>query len=229
MKLCIIMIGVSRPSSNIIIKNINNNILYFKSAYPNHTFDFIVCTYINESYSDILNYCITNKITSCFIEPIKDSDIPKELILPPPNNNRYRMFYSMNYILNKISNIYDGVIRLRIDTEIKSFEIMENIKPNNYYTAMQTNKSCSDNIGYATLEVMKNVWKFKNCFMNAFNNETLLFNAIIKNSYSIQEFKFHYILYQNNSEFFNGVQQWSKGNREWKYDGNNYINGDRLD
>ena len=162
MKLCIIMIGVSRPSSNIIINNINNNILYFRSAYPNHTFDFIVCTYINESYNDILSYCNTNQITSCFMEPIKDSDIPKELILQPPNNNRYRMFYSMNYILNKISNIYDGVIRVRIDTQIKSFELVENIKPNTYYTAMQTNKSCSDNIGYANLEVMKNVWNYKN-------------------------------------------------------------------
>ena len=55
MKVCVIMIGVSRPSSNIIIKNINNNIMYFKSVYPNHTFEYIVCTYINESYSEILN------------------------------------------------------------------------------------------------------------------------------------------------------------------------------
>jgi len=228
MKLCIIMIGVSRPSSNIIINNINNNILYFRSAYPNHTFDFIVCTYINESYNDILSYCNTNQITCCFMEPIKDSDIPKELVLPPPNNNRYRMFYSMNYILNKISNIYDGVIRVRIDTQIKSFELVENIKPNTYYTVNDVNNSCSDNIGYANLEVMKNVWDLKNCFITAINNETVLYNAIKKYYYSIEQFKFHYILYQDNSQYFNGIKQWSRKNREWKYDGRTYIRGNTV-
>jgi len=235
MKINIVMVGVSRPSSQRIIENINNNILFFRNTYPQHTFDFIVCTYINESYNDILKYCEESKLFHYFIEPIHASDIPKELeqymYKSSPDfisKNRYRMFYSMNYVINKIPDEYDVVIRLRIDTEIKSFELFDNIKPNIYYTVIDTETSCSDNIGYAKLEVMKKVWDLKNCFIKAHNNETLVYNAILKNSYSIQQFKFDYILYQNNSDMFDGVLQWSKSNRRWIYDGKTYIRGQHL-
>jgi len=224
MKLIVTMVGVCRPSSKRIIQNISNNILFFKNNYPQHIFDFIICSYKNENYNDVLNYCEENKIKNYFIEPIKDSDIPKELILPPPNNNRYRLFYSMDYIMNKIEDC-DGVIRIRIDTEIIFFELFDSIKSNTYYTIIDTHTSCSDNIGYSKLEVMKKVWDLRNCFVKAFNSETLVYNCIINNSYSIQQFKFNYILYQNTSEFFNGIRQWSRRNRQWIYDGNNYING----
>lgn len=232
------MVGVSRPSSKQIIENIHNNILFFRNTYPQHIFDCIVCTYINENYKDVLNYCEENKIMNYFIEPIKDSDIPKKLdkyiTRDSPDilsKNRYRMFYSMNYIINKIPNIYDGIIRLRIDAEIKSFELFDSIKPNVYYTVMDKNDFCSDNIycsdniGYAKLEVMKKVWDLKNCFIRAINSEVLVYNAIKKNLYSIEQFKFHYILYQDNSEFFDGIKQWSRRNREWTYDGNTYSKG----
>jgi hypothetical protein len=72
---------------------------------------------------------------------------------------------------------------------------------------------------------MKKVWDLKNCFVKARDCETLLFNAIINNSYRIKQFKFNYILYQTTSEFFNGIRQWSRRNRQWIYDGKEYING----
>jgi type IV secretory pathway VirB6-like protein len=131
----------------------------------------------------------------------------------------------MNYVINKIPDEYDVVIRLRIDTEIKSFEMIDNIKPNIYYTVIDSVISCSDNIGYAKLEVMKKVWDLKNCFIKAPNNEGVVYNAILKNSYSIQQFKFDYILYQNNSRVFDGVLQWSRNNRRWIYDGETYTRG----
>jgi hypothetical protein len=62
-----------------LIENINNNVLFFRNTYPQHTFDFIVCTYVNESYNDILHCCEKSQIIHYFIEPIKDSDIPKKL------------------------------------------------------------------------------------------------------------------------------------------------------
>ena len=219
------MIGVSRPSSQRIIENIKNNMIFFRNTYPNHTFEFIVCSYINENYKDILKYCEETKIVSYFIEPIKDSDVPKELLLAPPNNNRYRVFYSMNYILSKINDEYDAIIRLRLDTEIKSIELFDNIKPNIYYTVIDTINSCSDNIGYAKLEVMKKVWDLNNAFIKGSNNEHVVYSAIMKNSYSIEQFKFHYRLYQDNSKYFDGVLQWSKKNREWIYDGKKYTRG----
>ena len=232
MKIGVIMAGASRPSSKRIIENIHNTISFFRSTYPRHTFDFIVCTYTNEGYTDILHYCESNKIINHFIEPIKDSDIPKELdrflCADSPDltsKNRYRMFYSMNYVVNKLADDYDGVIRLRIDAEIKSFDLSDSIKPGVYYTVLDSKTSCSDNIGYARPDVMKNVWDLKNCFVKAVNNETLVYNAIAKHSYRIEQFKFNYIMYQDNSEYFNGVKQWSKRNREWIYDGTDYIRG----
>ena len=232
MSICVVMVGASRPSSEQIIKNIKNNILYFRKKYPIYTFDFIVCTYINESYNDILNFCETNKITSYFLNPIKDSDIPEELDKYMHSDspdlrskNRYRMFYSMDYLMNKISNDYRAIIRLRIDSEIKLFNLVD-IEPNIYYTIADTETSCSDNIGYASPEVMKKVWDLKNCFVDAFSNETLVYKAITSNSFKIKPFIFKFVLYQNNCDFFDGIYQWSKRNREWAYDGKKYIRND---
>ena len=224
MKVCVAMVGCLRPSSERIIKNIENNILFFRNTYPQHTIDFIVCAYINDNYNCVLNYCEKNKITNYFIPPINDSDIPKEFLLPPPNNNRYRMFYSNSYVFNKISDEYDAVVRLRIDTEIQSFQLFDNIESNYYYTVIDTETSCSDNIGYGKLEVMKKVWDLKNC-VPAFNNETAIFSSIQKNSYTIEQFNFDYILYQDNSDYFDNVRQWSKNNRRWIYDGKTYTRG----
>ena len=61
------MVGVSRPSSQRIIENIKNNMIFFRNRYPTHTFEFIVCSYINENYNDILKYCHESKIISYFI------------------------------------------------------------------------------------------------------------------------------------------------------------------
>jgi hypothetical protein len=62
MKICVVMVGVSRPSSQRIIENINANVLFFRNTYPEHTFDFIVCTYVNENYKNILDHCKEKKL-----------------------------------------------------------------------------------------------------------------------------------------------------------------------
>jgi hypothetical protein len=144
------------------------------------------------------------------------------------SKNRYRLFYSMNHILHKITNDYDAILRLRIDTEIQSFELADTILPYTYYTVIDTETSCSDNIGYGSCEVMKKVWDLKNCFVKAMSNEHLVFMAIRKNSYRIKQFKFDYIMYQDNSESFDGVKQWSKRNRRWIYDGKTYVKGEQI-
>jgi hypothetical protein len=142
MKICVLMAGVVRPTLEQIIQNIENNISFFLTNYPLHTFDFVICSYKNNHYENLHNYCNVHKIQSYFLEPIDICDIPKELVLPPPNNNRYRLFYSMNYVTSKISTDYDCVIRLRIDTEIKSFELVDTIQPHTYYTVIDTSTSC---------------------------------------------------------------------------------------
>jgi len=94
-----------------------------------------------------------------------------------------------------------------------------------YYTVKDTNSSCSDNIGYGKLEVMKQVWDLKHCSSASINNEHAIYNSIIKNSYCIKEFKFDYILYQDNAKYFDNILQWSRNNRRWIYDGKTYTKG----
>ena len=235
MKVCVLMVGAARPSAERVIENIRNNITFFTSNYPNYTFDFVVCTYKNKNFTEILNFCEMNRIIVHPLEPINDSDIPKRLddfvFSSSPDftsKNRYRLFYSMNHVLSKISYQYDCIIRLRIDTEIKTFELVDKIQPSTYYTVIDTIASCSDNIGYANLDVMKRVWELDNCFVKANNAEILVFKAVKKNSFRISQFKFRYIMYQDDSEYFDGVKQWSRRTREWAYDGKTYVRGEGV-
>jgi serine/threonine-protein kinase RIO1 len=72
---------------------------------------------------------------------------------------------------------------------------------------------------------MKRIWTLENCFIKSVNNEALVYNSIKKNNFSIKEFKFSYILFQSNDEYFDGIKQWSRRNRRWIYNGIEYIRG----
>ena len=235
MKVCVLMVGAARPKAEQVIENIRNNMAFFITNYPNYTFEFVICTYKNESFTAISEFCETNGVAVHPLEPINDSDIPKVLeglVFPSSpdvtSKNRYRLFYSMSHVLSKIQNGYDCIIRLRIDTEIKAFELVDTIQSGTYYTVIDTVTSCSDNIGYGNPGVMKKVWELDNCFVKANNAEILVFKAIQKNSFRISQFKFRYIMYQDDSEYFDGVKQWSRRNREWAYDGKTYTRGERV-
>ena len=226
------MVGVTRPNSEQIIKNISNNLLYFKTNYPAHTFELAICSYKNNDYLPVVEYCNSNNILNYYIDPINNSDIPEKLYDSMYSNspdlhtkNRYRMFYSMNYIMERLEK-YDCVIRLRIDTHVEHFELFDTLRENTYYTVIDEQcKSCSDNIGYSSQDIMKNVWALKNCFIKSVNPEELVFNSIKKNKVFIKQFKFSYILFQSNDAYFNGIKQWSRRNRQWIYDGVEYIRG----
>ena len=238
MRVCVLMVGAARPSAERVVENIRKNVAFFTANYPNYTFDFVVCTYKNESFTVISKFCEANGVTVYPLEPINDSDIPKVLdglVFPSSpdftSKNRYRLFYSMSHVLSKISEQktpYDCIVRLRIDTEIRAFELLDTIQPSTYYTVIDTSVSCSDNIGYASPGVMKKVWELDNCFVKANNAEILVFKAIEKNSFRISQIKFRYVMYQGDSEYFDGVKQWSRRNREWAYDGKTYVRGERV-
>lgn len=230
MKVCVILIGVVRPTAEQIIENISTNIAYFCATYPQHTFDFKVCSYKNSLYQPVENYCKENNINHIFLQHIEDSEIPSEYILPPPSQNRYRMFYSMNYVLQTLAKEqYDCVIRLRLDTKIRNFQITQELCDNVYYTYFDSiSGKCNDNIGYGTYKVMANIWSIKNLLLKSLGNEEIIYKSVKKYKYSLKYFNFHYILYQSDSEYFDGIKQWSRRNREWIYDGNTYIEGRNI-
>ena len=222
MKVCVTMVGVCRPSFERIKQNIESNIAFFSNNYKEHTFTFVVLSYINVFHDDLSKFCNEIGIEAYFIPHIEDSAIDKHVKKP----NWYRLFYSMNYILDKIpKDIYDCIIRLRLDTEIKVFELYNTIDPTKYYT-INEGGHCSDNIGYANENVMRKVWSLNNYKLKAINAEQLVYKSIKQLNYFIKHFKFHFILYQSTDAIFDGVVQWSRRSREWIYDGKKYMIND---
>jgi hypothetical protein len=224
MKVCVCLLGVLRPSLEQIQTNIQRSKEYFEKSYPQYSFDFVVCSYFSKDSFELEAFCQDNHIQTLFLQPISNNEIPKELCLPPPNQNRFRMFYSMSTLLQSLSEkTYDCIIRTRLDTEICSFELKD-VKDNIYYSIEdEPGRTCSDNLGYGTQTVMKNIWSLQNAFIDGKNNEEVLYKSIQSLSYTIQPFIFHYKLFQSNDDTFDGVKQWSKRNREWIYDGKNYL------
>jgi hypothetical protein len=123
----------------------------------------------------------------------------------------------MNQVMNYVPK--DAcIVRVRLDTQVCNLELMEP-EENVYYSLKESENNCSDNIGYGTYKTMRNIWKHENCLLRGNGAEGILYSAIKKNNYRIKDVKFHYKLYQSNEEFCDCVKQWSKGNREWIYDG----------
>lgn len=222
MKVCVTMVGVCRPTFDRVKQNIEANMAYFSSVYPQHTFTFVILTYINASYKELEAYCLEKGIEAHFIPHLEESDFKFKV----KNPNWYRLFYSMSYILDKIpESTYDCIVRLRLDSEVRVFELYNTIDSNKYYT-INENKECSDNIGFASYKVMRDVWTLKNCTLSTRNTEKIMYLSIKKYNYYITHFKLHFILHQSSDTIFDGVKQWSKRSREWIFDGKNYVSKD---
>jgi len=223
MKVCVTMTGVCRPTFERVRLNIENNIAYFTKTYPEHSFTFYILTYKNKFLSDLDSYCKANDIKVYFIDPIEEKDYIFPVKMSHPNV--YRVFYSMKCILDQIpKDEYDCIVRLRIDGEVKVFEIHREILDGVYYSLDENNSGrCSDNIGYASCRTMRTIWEHKNCLTKGSGAECVLFNTLQKYGYVIRPFKFHFILYQSADEVCDGVPQWSKRSREWIYDGKKYM------
>ena len=216
------MVGVCRPTFDRVKQNIEANINYFLTTYPQHTFAFCILTYINASYEELKLYCQEKGIEEHFIPHLEESEFKFKV----KNPNWYRVFYTMNYILDKIpENMYDCIVRLRLDTEVKQFELYDTINASRYYTLNEGGRVQS-NIGYASYAVMKRVWKIENTLINGINEEEKVFRIIKKNNYFIKHFKFHFILHQSSESTFDGVKQWSKRSREWIFNGKDYTTRD---
>lgn len=222
MKVCVTMVGVCRPTFNRVKQNIEANINYFLTTYAKHSFTFMILTYINQSYNELSEYCLEKGIDAYFIPHLEESDFKFKV----KNPNWYRVFYSMSYILNKIPNDqYDCIVRLRLDIEVKQFELPETIDDSRYYI-LNENGRVQSNIGYASYKVMKRVWKMENILIGGINEEEIIFKSIKANKFFIKHFKFHFILYQSSDPIFDGVKQWSRRSREWIFDGKIYISKD---
>jgi len=213
MKVCVTLVGVCRPSFSQIKSNIEANILYFTNTYPEHTFDFIVLTYKNAFHKEFYEYTKSNNIKCILLEEITHFIFPVKIKSP----NIYRLFYSMNRVMSFVSKDVDCVVRVRLDAEVLHLEL---IKPeeNNYYGLKECVTGVADNIGYGTYKTMLNTWKHENCLTKGSGAEGVLYSVLKKYNYRINDIKFHYKLYQSDSDTFDGVKQWSKRSREWIYD-----------
>ena len=221
MKVCVTLVGVCRPSIEQVKENIEKNIYYFNTTYPQHTFTFFVLTYKNDSYEDLKEFCNGHSVTCHGIPQIQEKDFifPTKSFKP----NVYRLFYSMNQIMNLIPDIYDCILRIRLDAEVCSFQIHDVVEENTYYVHKESNTSVVDNIAYGSYKVMKHIWKHENCLLKGMGTENIVYAALKKYRYRTKEFNYHYKLYQSTDTMFDGVPQWSKRSREWIYNGTDYI------
>ena len=221
MKVCVTLVGVCRPTIEQVKENIEKNMYYFNTTYPQHTFTFFVLTYKNDSYEELKEFCNGHSVTSHGIPQIQEKDFifPTKSFKP----NVYRLFYSMNQMMNLIPDIYDCILRIRLDAEVCSFQIHDVVEENTYYSHKESNISVADNIGYGSYKVMSHIWKHNNCLLRGVATEEVLYSALKKCGFRTKEFKFHYKLYQSSDTIFDGVPQWSKRSREWIYNGTDYI------
>ena len=223
----VLMIGVSRPDSDRIINNINNNINYFKLNYSEkYSFSFIVLTYRNSFSDKVYEYCIKNNIKIVIMEQIKDfkmSGFYSQKInkIADVNTNTHRLVLSMRNALNHINNSTEIVIRLRIDTELNKFVIDNHVDDNTHYSSPYCG-GITDNIGYSDYKTFLSVWNINNVFVENHlgnnNNETILKKWCEKNKIKIKYFSYKYKLHQSNDDFFDGVPQWSKRTRVFEYE-----------
>jgi hypothetical protein len=225
-KITVLMIGVTRPNSDRIIDNIENNIKYFKLNYFNKfSFNFIVFTYKNLLSDKVHEYCIKNDIKFVDIEQIKDFKISnfysqKINSIPRLNINTHRLVLSMKNALNYVNSNSEIVIRLRIDTELIKFELVDEIEKNTYYSSPNSG-GITDNIGFSDFNTFLSVWNIDNLFIESVlskNNEIILKKWCEKINIKIKYFNYKYILHQSNDEFFDGVLQWSKRTRNFEYE-----------
>jgi len=221
------IVGVTRPNSERIKKNIQNNIKYFKDNYPNLNFQYYLVTYKNKYTDDLKKFLDTIEIKYNIIGQITDEYINNDLNISlkknddsntySPIQNTYRMFYSINKCLNMINYTPDIVIRLRIDHEIQNFEIKKNLN-NNIYYGCKARGGVNDNIGYSSFENMKKIWIKPNLqlinygLQKKMNNEKIIRKMIEKNNIKVLDFFFKEIHYQGNDDYIDGIKQSSKRN-----------------
>ena len=225
MKICVTLVGVCRPTLDSVIQNIERNQSYFRTMYLRHTFTFIVLTYKNAFFEKLLDYCTRQGIDCIGLDAVDEKDFifPVKIKIP----NIYRMFYSMNSVMNAIpKNTYDGILRIRLDCEILAFQIHDIIEENTYYILQRDSNRVEDNLAYGSYNTMKQLWKHEHCLFKGLSTEEVLHTVIKKCKYKIKPFIYHYILHQSSDEMFDGVPQWSKRSREWIFDGTEYILND---
>lgn len=221
MKICVTLVGVCRPSFLQVKQNIQKNMHYFRTTYPQHTFHFMVLAWKNGSYEELRAFCAAAGVTCNSMEPVKEAEFiyPKRVSQP----SIYRMYYSMNRAMDLVPEGYDCILRVRLDAEVLGFEIHDTIEEGVYYILQEFPDRCSDNVSYGSYKAMKEVWRHENCLLEGASAEHVVCSTLQKYNYRIKSFRFHYRLYQSTDTHFDGVAQWSKRSREWMYDGKEYI------
>tara|TARA_Y100000389_G_C17413010_1_gene492048 strand:+ start:739 stop:1476 length:738 start_codon:yes stop_codon:yes gene_type:complete len=214
----VLMVGVIRPNIEQIKSNIEKNITFFSSNYNEYEIIYNIVAYKNK-YSDSL--CIfldnLNKENNIRYKIINSIEIPETLNLDIANLQR--IMISISESIKMIQENECIVIRLRIDTEVKKLEIKSNINENDIFATYVNNSlsQITDNIGYTNLTNAKKIYDINNFNIidinDMINIENYFFLLATHYNLVIKNFDFNIILYQSNEEFYDGVKQWSRGNR----------------
>ena len=215
----VMITGVIRPNLDTIKKNIIENINYISSRYNNKYKIIYNIVFYKNNYSRDLSLFLDHLKNKNYIQLRYNEIDPVQTSKDNRIPNLYRMLVSLNKTLELIKEYESIVLRMRIDTRIKSLDISDNIKDNDLF-AVYVNKSktqLSDNIFYSKYYNIKklidlNLYSSSKHYTNA---EGYIYSIAKYYNFNLINYNFEFDLYQSNEKFYDGVPQWSRRNRRF--------------
>ena len=211
MKLCSVITGVTRPNAKRVFDNLKTTV----STLSSYDFKHYALTYDTEESRELKIMLDESDIDIEFhiIDPI-------DKVVGGYRGNNYRMFRSIELLGQKIKNLssFDGILRHRIDCELKSIKIPSSIEENCYYAPDTGWGPVFDNIAIMSPDVFGRVFTTEGKSFGESDPHRTLEDSINRAGAKKHPLNFEKKLYQSADSEFMGVPQWSKRDRTFHYD-----------
>jgi hypothetical protein len=211
-KTCLVLTGVTRPSSSRVLKNIKETI----KAVDKHNADVFVMTYKTPEAEELSSLVASDPGLEFIVHQI-------EVFKDPPggyDGKNYMMFRMIEMLVEKIPNFdsYDCIVRHRLDCSLESIQIPDKLEKKALYAAPGLSQKCFDNICLARPFEFKSIFNTNTAeVIDAGCPHEALERAADLNKYDVVPFNFKQALYQSNEDFVLGAPQWSKRDRVFEY------------
>ena len=210
MRLCSLITGVTRPDPMRVFLNITQTL----KTLQKFDVDYKILTYKTDKSIELEHLLRTKNYPVSFylIDPI----VPN---FGGHNGNIYRMFKSIETLINSVENFseYDCVLRHRIDCSLLELTIPWSVENEVYYAPRMPWGDIFDNIAIAKPETMKRVFNTNLNIFNESDPHKALQRSLELNSINRSELYFKKLLFQSSSEKEMDIPQWSKKNRLFHY------------
>ena len=209
MRGCSLITGVVRPNAERVFENLEGTI---KTLDP-YSFNHFALTYRTDASERL-------------VELVKKNNLPLSLYLIDPivetiggfKGNNYRMFRSIELLMEEVPNFsdYDVVLRHRIDCELQDIDIPECVESNTYYAPRMSWGLIFDNFGVSDPTTFKKIFHTNQSF-DFPDPHAALTHHLEANNIKDEPIDFKKTLYQSEDTHCMGISQWSRENRVFEY------------